>query len=166
MTGGLNARTRFIDVDTHAADLTGSLTKDNGTPVGSSATSPGLSSLESGTVQIGSFAVTPTESSNLIIFKFDLVVTQDANIQIKEGANVLATSGTSGDRTINHTEEDVSVETHTYTFFVNAGAVQYQYHVGGQFILAVAVNVDDTHAADLTGANLSKSSSPSGGRST
>ena len=83
--------------------LEGDLTKSGTTIVGTSAGNTGLSGIQGGEVLRGTIVVTPTDALNLVFLKFSQYATQDSNIQIREGATVIATvdAGATGTRTIN-----------------------------------------------------------------
>jgi len=142
------------EIDTLAiAGLTGDLTKSLGTTTGTTGSNVNLSALQSGEVLVGTIIVTPFNPLNLIIMRFSQFATQDSNIQIREGATVIATvdGSSTGGRVINTSIEDASVETHTYSCYTQFDTLQYQYaQTGGTILYGSVVNLTDTHAADIT----------------
>jgi hypothetical protein len=134
--------------------LDGVLTKSGTTIVGTSAGNTGLSGIQGGEVLRGTIIVTPTEAVNLVFLKFSQYATQDSNIQIREGGDVIATvdAGATGTRTINIVLEDVSVATHTYSCYTQFDTIVYQYGnaSGGTVFVGVTANMDDTHSTKNT----------------
>ncbi len=128
--------------------LEGDLTKSVGTTAGSTGVQVSLSGLQSGDVSRGTIVVTTTETSNLVILRFSQYATNDSNIEIREGANVLAVvdAGSTSTRTINLVLEDVSVATHTYTCFTVFDTQMYQYSTTGQVLYGAPVDIADTHS--------------------
>jgi len=128
--------------------LDGVLTKSVGSTVGSLGGQ--IATISTGDTSdhlIGTMTVTPTEASNLVILRFSIRGTNDSNIEIREGAVVIASvdGSSTGTRTINITLEDVSVEAHTYTCFTVFDTSFYQYWPSGAVLYGAPVNIDDTH---------------------
>ena len=156
----VNKKSTLLGEDTTSCDLTGNLTKCLGSTDGSTGGIVILSALLSGEVLIVNIIVTPVSPVNLIILRFSQFATQDSDIQIREGATVIATvnGGGTGVRNINTSIEDVGVSTHTYSCYTQPGILQYQYAQGGggTVVYGAAVNLTDTHAADGGGENTQR----------
>ncbi len=132
--------------------LEGDLTKSVGTTAGSTAGNlGGLSGISGGEFLRGTMVLTPTEAKNLVILRFSQYSTNDSNIEIREGANVLAVvdGSVTGTRTINLVLENVSVEAHTYTCYVLQDVSIFQYaqaNPGGTVLYGAPVDIADTHS--------------------
>ena len=133
-------------------NLAGDLTKSVGTTAGSTGVQVILSGLQNGDVLRGTMNITTTETSNLVILRFSQYATNDSNIEIREGANVLAVvdAGSTSTRTINLVLEDVSVGAHAYTCFTVFDTQMYQYSTTGQVLYGAPVDIDDTHSTKNT----------------
>ena len=128
--------------------LDGDLTKSVGSTVGSLGGQIGtISTGDTADHLIGTMIVTTTEALNLVILRFSIRATNDSDIEIREGANLIASvNGTvTGTRTINVVIEDVSVGAHTYNCSTIFDTLFYQYWPSGAVLYGAPVNVDDTH---------------------
>lgn len=138
--------------DTHTANLSGALSKSVSSQTGRNGAQGILSTGGTNDILVTSITVTPTKASNLIILKWSAYRTNDSNMEIREGANVIATinGSSSGVLTLNTIIEDASVSAHTYNFYVLFGGLFFQ--IGDLWVTyGAVVNIDDTHAAELTG---------------
>lgn len=156
MSSLINSKSKILGDDTHASNLSGDLTKDVGTSQGTTGSQTGgLSGGDSADHLLTTIVLTPTEANNLIILKLSVNATNQSDITIDEGGTELGRiDGTSsGTRTLNVILENVSVAAHTYTFFTRVDGGFYQYGNQAIVVYAVVVNLDDTHASALTGAN-------------
>lgn len=134
---------------TPVGTLSGSLDVSVGSQAGRNGDQGSLSGGGTVDVLVTSVVVTPTEASNVIILKWSVYRTNSSNIEIREGANVIATinGSSTGILTINTTIADVSVASHTYNCWVLAEGVQF-FQIGDEWVtFGAAVNVDDTHAS-------------------
>jgi len=128
--------------------LSGDLIKTVGTSLGTTGTQVGgLSAQDSIDHELTSIILTPTEANNLIILKLSVNATNDSDITINEGGTELGRiNGTgTGTRTLNVILENVSVSTHTYTFFTRVDTQPYQYGNQAIVVYGVVVNIADTH---------------------
>ncbi len=128
--------------------LEGDLITTVGTTSGSLGSQVLLSAQDGVDHLISSMAVTPTKATNLVILRFSIYATNDSNIEIREGASVLATIDgvVTGTRTINLVLEDVSIATHTYDCYTIFDTQLYQYSTTGFILYAAPVDIDDTHS--------------------
>jgi len=155
-----NSKPPILGEDTHAANLTGDLTTVTKGPEGSSGGNGNLSSLQSGDTGVGGFSFTPTTEKNVAFLRISVFTTNDSLVQIKEGAVVLASAGgATGTKTVSHVVKDTTIGLHSYSYTIVKQVSNYQFGESGGFgnngpiSSGSGVDIIDTHAADLIGAN-------------
>lgn len=147
------------------ATLSGTVDGEDTTAVGlvSAGSQAALSSPQSGDTNLGSVVLTASQSKNKVFLRGSVRVSLDASLEIREGANVLAsaTGGGTGTRSAQVNLSDVGIGGHTYTFWINKNVSNYQYGItpggfpdGNKFIyFGLIFDIDDTHGAVGTKTN-------------
>lgn len=185
MTGGLNTRTNLVPNDTHAADLTGTvlpvITSNNiYLRVAGDSGQPTSSIDGSVETSIANTTLTADEAINVGFVKWAgyivITVGGTATLRIRKDsvAGELLVENTpiiTNNFNINYdiANQDVGSTTYHVTIQTTTNYIirtQRSATVDAVIFSGILIDAVDTHAADLTGANLSKGSSPSGGRAT